>query len=209
MMLKDTLHELNIPLSVIKANIQMLNINEKDEKRIKKYKRIESACEDLYKLYRDVDYYIKKEIKREIREKFRVCDAIADEIDKFKESYPEVKINLKEGNLEIYCDRRGFSKAVGNLISNALKYNKNNNDIDIYTDESNLIIKDHGMGMSESELFMIFDRYYQGNSSKQGFGIGLSIVKAFCDEYSIFVHIESQKGIGTKVGLDLKNVLIA
>lgn len=41
---------------------------------------------------------------------------------------------------------------------------------------------------------------------KKGAGIGLSIVKAYCDEEKIFINIYSKKDIGTKVTLDLKNI---
>ena len=59
-LLKDTLHELNIPLSVINANLQMLQAEEEDEKKIKRLGRIDLASKDLYTLYKEVDYYIKK-----------------------------------------------------------------------------------------------------------------------------------------------------
>ena len=207
MMLKDTLHELNIPLSVIKANLQMLSMGDKDEKRVKKYKRIESACEDLYSLYKDVDYYIKKEIKREIREEFLIDEIIKKEVDKLYAIKDDIVINFKPTNVSIYCDKRGFSKTIGNLLANSLKYNRDNNPIDIYMEDSSLFIKDRGIGMSEAELFMVFDRYYQGNKGKAGFGIGLNMVKSFCDEHKIFIHIESKKNEGTTVSLDLKNVI--
>ncbi len=207
LMLKDTLHELNIPLSVIKANLQMLSMGDKDEKRVKKYKRIESACEDLYGLYKDVDYYIKKEIKREIRESFEIDEVIKKEIEKLRSIDGDVEINFKETGVSIFCDKRGFSKAIGNLLSNSVKYNKDDNPIDVYTDDKILVIKDRGIGMSEAELFAVFDRYYQGDRCKEGFGIGLNMVKSFCDEHKIFIHIESKKDLGTVVSLDLKNVI--
>ncbi len=206
LLLKDTLHELNIPLSVIKANIQMLTSSENDEKKLKKYGRIQKAGEELYGLYEDIDYYIKKETKNEVREEFELSKFISEEIEKFKTIYPDVQIICDVGHMNIYTDKRGFSKVINNLLSNALKYNKNNNNIFINLSYNNLIIKDNGIGISESELFLIFDRYYQGKDDRQGFGIGLSIVKAFCDEYNIFINIDSDINIGTKVSLDLKNI---
>ncbi|WP_331775129.1 sensor histidine kinase [Sulfurospirillum sp. 1612] len=207
LLLKDTLHELNIPLSVIKANTQMLKSQTDKDKTLKKLERINLACDELYGLYQDVDYYIKKETKYEIREAFFLDDLIHDESEKFKVLYPHVALRQEVEKLQIYTDRRGFVKVINNLIANALKYNQDDHDVFIYTRGNNLIIEDHGVGMSESELFVIFDRYYQGNSKKDGFGIGLSIVKAFCDEYKIQIKIESQLGKGTKIYLDLDRIL--
>ncbi len=207
LLLKDTLHELNIPLSVIKANTQMLSAQQNSEKNFKKFQRINLACDELYKLYEDIDYYIKKETRVDVRETILLDELIENEIDKFKAIYPKVNINFKVSKLTIYVDKRGFSKVLVNLIANALKYNKNDNDINIFTEDYNLIIKDRGVGMNESELFMIFDRYYQGEDKKNGFGIGLSIVKAFCDEYKIFISIESKLNEGTKINLDLDSMI--
>jgi len=208
LLLKDTLHELNIPLSVIKANTQMLISSENDEKKLKKYNRIQKAGDELYSLYEDIDYYIKKETKHEIREEFELSKFIHEEVDKFEILFPKVTIRQKLEKLNIFADKRGLSKVINNLLANALKYNKNNNDIFIKLSYNNLEIQDRGIGISESELFLIFDRYYQGENGKHGYGIGLSIVKAFCDEYNIFINIDSNINIGTKISLDFKNIIL-
>ena len=207
LLLKDTLHELNIPLSVIKANTQMLMLAEKDDKKIQKYERIQKASDELYALYEDVDYYIKKETKNEVREEFELSQFLYVEVEKFKILYPDIDINFKVEPINVYMDKRGFLKVFNNILSNAIKYNQNSNDIYVYLRYNSLIIEDSGIGMSESELFLIFDRYYQGAKSKKGYGIGLSIVKAFCDEYNIAINIDSSLQIGTKVSLDLTSVI--
>ncbi len=207
LLLKDTLHELNIPLSVIKANTQMLRLKMKNPKDLNKLQRINKACDELFELYEDVDYYIKKESKRDVKEAFWLDIVLQDEIDKFSHMYENTDIVLKDTNLQINTDKRAFIKVIGNLISNALKYNKNDNKIEIYSKDALLFIQDYGIGMSESELFLVFNRYYQSKSDKQGFGIGLDIVKTFCDENKIFINIESKKDIGTKISLDLNNLL--
>lgn len=207
LLLKDTLHELNIPLSVIKANIQMLISSENDKKKLKKYGRIQKAADELYGLYEDIDYYIKKETKNEVREEFELSKFIGEIVDKFQTVFPEVTIRQELEKLNVYTDKRGLSKAVSNLLANALKYNKNNNDIFVKLRYNNLIIQDNGIGISKSDLFLIFDRYYQGENGKHGCGIGLSIVKAFCDEYNIFINIDSDINMGTKICLDLKSII--
>ena len=208
LLLKDTLHELNIPLSVIKANTQMLAANEKDEKRLKKYNRIQKASQELYQLYEDVDYYIKKETKNEVREEFDLSGFLQSEVEKFTILYPDTKIKCELEDVVIYTDKRGFQKVFGNLLGNALKYNKDNNDVFIKLSYNELIVEDKGVGMSESDLFLIFDRYYRGEQNKKGYGIGLSIVRAFCDEYNVLIKIDSKLGFGTRVSLDLNSLVI-
>lgn len=207
-LLKDTLHELNIPLSVIKANLQMLSLEEKEPKNIKRLERIALASDDLYQLYKEIDYYIKREIREELKEVFRVDEVVLSAVEKCKELANETPIELTLLHVEIFADKHGFAKVLTNLLSNALKYNREQRAIRIYQNEHQLVIKDQGVGMSESELFLVFDRYYQIDVSKEGFGIGLSIVKAYCDDFKIGMKINSQKGAGTEVVLDLSHLLI-
>jgi signal transduction histidine kinase len=208
LLLKDTLHELNIPLSVIQANLQMLKRGELDVKRLKRFSRIELACDDLKRLYKDMDYYIKREVRQDIDEIFDLKELIEQEIEKFKEQKTKIILVFdNDKNDKFYADKHGFQKVFTNILSNALKYNKENNDIVIKYKDKRLSIADSGIGMSEQEVFRIFDRYYRLDSEKEGYGIGLSIVKAYCDEKKIFINIISKPQIGTKVTLDLKNIL--
>lgn len=206
-LLKDTLHELNIPLSVINANLQMLQAEEEDEKKIKRLGRIDLASKDLYTLYKEVDYYIKKEIQEDVREKFYLDELVRSVVEKQKEMADGVEIHYNVSHVEIFADKHGLAKVVSNLVHNALKYNQDRQEIQILQEEENLIIKDHGVGMSEAELFLAFDRYYQADTTKEGYGIGLSLVKAYCDEFKIPLRINSQKNIGTDVVLDISHLL--
>ena len=204
LLIKDTLHELNIPLSVIQANLQMLRNAQTDSKKLKRYARIELACEDLKRLYQDLDYYIKREVMYDLVENFNLLSFIQNEVE--KQELQNFIVNIPE-DIVLYVDKRGFSKVVGNLLSNAVKYNKDNNAIIIEFKDSRLSFEDRGIGMSEAEVFQVFDRYYQANSENKGYGIGLSIVKAFCDEQKIYINISSKLDLGTTISLDLKNIL--
>ncbi|MDD3342038.1 MAG: HAMP domain-containing sensor histidine kinase [Sulfurospirillaceae bacterium] len=206
-LLKDTLHELNIPLSVIKANLQMLSLEEKGEKNLKRLERIALASDDLHQLYKEIDYYIKREIREELKEIFDLNDVINQAIDKCQDIAKDTVIEAGHLHGELFADKHGFAKVISNLLSNALKYNRNNQSIHISQEGNQLIIKDHGIGMNESELFLVFDRYYQIDTNKEGFGIGLSIVKAYCDDFKIGLKINSQQMVGTEVILDLSNLL--
>ncbi len=206
-LLKDTLHELNIPLSVIKANLQMIRDNENDPKKQKRLERIALASDDLYALYKEVDYYIKKEIQEVVKEYFILEDLLNRIIEKQKEMTQDVVIQTENVHVRLYADKHGLGKVVSNLLHNAVKYNRNNRPISIVFDAGILTIRDQGIGMSEAELFLAFDRYYQADTSKEGYGIGLSLVKAYCDECKIPLRIFSKKEEGTSVVLDISRLV--
>ncbi len=56
---KETLHELNLPISTIKTNSQMIKKNLTNEKALKRLARIDSACLMLQQRYNELDYMIK------------------------------------------------------------------------------------------------------------------------------------------------------
>lgn len=207
-LLKETLHELNIPLSVIKANLQMLLAYETDEKKQKRLERIGLASDDLYALYQEVDYYIKKETKADVKEVFFVDEVICSVIQKYEDIASSTPLILEGLHVKILADKHGFMKVISNLLNNAIKYNRDHKPIMIVQRGNALVVKDEGIGIGEAELFLIFNRYFQADTTQEGYGIGLSLVKAYCDHFKIPLSINSAKDKGTEVILDLSNLLI-
>jgi len=201
---KETLHELNLPISTIITNTQMLRKNIQDEKSLKRIERVESACNMLQQRYNELDYLIKMQTNQEIKEKIFVNDIVKERIEFLQKIYPNIEYNLDLIELEVVTDKTGLSKAIDNLIDNGIKYSGNSKKIDIKIEDKTLLIQDYGVGMDEVALLKIFDNYYQVNKDMQGFGIGLSMVKRFCDENNIELTFDSSPDVGTTVKLKFK-----
>ena len=90
-----------------------------------------------------------------------------------------------------------------------MKYSKKDTPIKIIMEDTKLMIQDRGIGIEDSELSLIYQRYYQSDNNFIGDGIGLSIVRRYCDKEGIGLKIESKKGAGTNVILDFKKVVCA
>ncbi len=206
-LLKDTLHELNIPVATILANVSMIKRREKDEKKLKRLSRIQKASEQLLNLYKDLDYFIKREIQKVNYEVFNLKELVEDRINFFEDVKNGIEIYTDLKEVYVKADKSGFSKTIDNLLSNAIKYNKKDGFIKIVLNKKELVFEDSGIGMDESEIVKIFERYYQSSDSKSGYGIGLNIVKSFCDENGILISIDSKKGIGTKISLNIQKIL--
>jgi len=203
---KETLHELNLPISTIMTNSQMLEKSMDDAKSLKRLGRINSACDMLKERYNELDYMIKMQTKEEILEKFDVSELVEQRVTFLSKIYPQINFNLSLKRLEILSDKKGLSKVIDNLIDNGVKYSTNSKNIDINMKEKNLFIQDYGVGMEEVELLRIFDNYYQSNVTVSGFGIGLSMVKRFCDKNKIELNFSSTPKVGTTVVLRFKNI---
>ncbi|HIE35058.1 MAG TPA: HAMP domain-containing histidine kinase [Campylobacterales bacterium] len=207
-LLKDTLHELNIPLATILANINMLKRGEEDKRRLKRLARIEKASDQLLNLYKDLDYFIKREIQKVDYDIFNLKDLVEERAAFFEDIRGDIEIILELKDLYVKANKRGFLKTIDNLLSNAIKYNKRGGFVKILLTQKELIFEDSGIGMEESKIVKIFERYYQAVDSKSGYGIGLNIVKSFCDDNKISISIDSKVDIGTKIRLNLEKILI-
>lgn len=205
---KETLHELNIPVSTILLNTKMLEKKLNDEKSLKRLKRIESASLNLLELYNDMEYSIKKEIDKIEKEEFDLVFLLNESISKFDDIKNDIKIHNNTPSLLLFTDKNGFKKVLNNLISNAIKYNKQDGFIKIALENNILSFYNTGKIIDSQKIFMIFDKYYQEDSSKDGFGLGLNIVKEFCDKNSITIKLKAQSD-GTKVELDLSKLIKA
>ncbi len=92
-----------------------------------------------------------------------------------------------------------------NLLDNARKFTSKNGQIALtctLTRRSvQWVISDTGIGINPSELTRIFDRFYQGDSSRSnasGLGLGLSIVKWIVEAHGGSIHVRSQEGQGSQ-----------
>ncbi|OHD97579.1 MAG: hypothetical protein A2552_06205, partial [Sulfuricurvum sp. RIFOXYD2_FULL_44_160] len=123
---KETLHELNLPINTITANVQMLRKSHTDEKSLKRLERIEIAAEMLKERYNELDYMIKKQSERERIEHFDLGDVIEERLVFLRSLYPSVTWDVSVESYAVNCDRIGLGKVIDNLIENGVKYSPKN-----------------------------------------------------------------------------------
>lgn len=116
-----------------------------------------------------------------------------------------------EGKGEIYADALLFSRAVSNLVENALRFAPDGGRIEITltTDaaQARVSVHDNGPGIDAEHLPRIFDRFYRADSSRssQGSGLGLALVKSIMDLHGGSAKAQSEAGHGTTVTLSFPN----
>ena len=207
--IKETIHELNIPVSTIKMNAQLLQKTISDEKSLKRLDRINQASNNLLKLYENMEYNIKKEIDKIDKQEFFLDEIIATSCEKFDDIKKNTIITTNVANIKLFTDLNGFEKTIDNLISNAIKHNiKENPLINIEYKNQILSVYNTGEKIDTKNLFIVFDKYFQEDSSKDGFGLGLAMVKEFCDKNKITINIDTFEN-GTSFNLNLKNIIIS
>jgi len=116
----------------------------------------------------------------------------------------------------IACDQEKIERIILNLISNAIRFSNEGDEIFVDVKDKNefveISVKDNGIGIEEKNLDIIFDRFKQVEKSlsrnTEGTGIGLSLVKSIVELHggSIYAESELQKGSKFTVKLLYKNV---
>lgn len=203
---KETLHELNTPVSTIMMNIAMMKKQCTEGKNSKRIERIEQSCKDLLALYDQMEYSIKRQIESIEIDEFDLAILIEEELQRFEDIKENITIkNTIHTPIQLKTDRSGLKKVIDNLLSNAIKHNEPDGFVNIEYKDYWLSISNTGKKIDTKNLFMIFEEHYQENTTSKGFGLGLSIVKEFCDTHKIEIKINSDEL--TTIKLNLKNIL--
>lgn len=98
-------------------------------------------------------------------------------------------------------DSERLKEVFTNLISNAIKYNKEKGSIEVsIAEEGNFLVSrvaDTGIGMEKEELAKLFTKFWRANQNIEGTGLGLWITKQLVTRMGGEITAESEKGKGT------------
>jgi len=191
--MKDSMHEINTPLSIINVNIDLFARKYGESKYLT---RIKSASKTLSNIYNDMDYLIKQDTVEYPKESLDLSTFLVDRLDYFQVVASQRAIMIKmqiEKDIIIYFNKTKLQRIIDNTLSNAIKYSYENSQIDVslYYHDSDIVlsVQDYGVGISKPDK--IFERYYREDMDKGGFGIGLNIVKKIIDEEGVALIIDS------------------
>lgn len=198
--IKDSMHEINTPLSIINVNIDLYNRKNESNKYMQ---RMKAAAKVLSNIYNDMDYLIKHERLEYTKEDINIKEFLSERIEYFSEiaKMKEISINTSFEECDtISMNEKQLQRVIDNTLSNAIKYSYENSTIDIilYTKDGrcHLGFEDYGVGIKQKDK--IFSRYYREDTSKGGFGIGLNIVKSIIKQNNIELEITSEYQEGTQ-----------
>jgi signal transduction histidine kinase len=198
--IKDSMHEINTPLSIINLNSDLFASKYGENKYLL---RMKSAAKTLATIYNDMDYLVKEGRVKYKKSALDFGEFIQNRVDYFQEianlKQIQLNTNIHPGLTHTFSKTK-LQRIVDNTISNAIKYSNDNSDVEINlykNDEDYIVFEviDHGVGIKNTSK--IFSRYYRENEAKGGFGIGLNIVKKIIDEEDILLEINSKFGEGT------------
>ncbi|MBD8027253.1 sensor histidine kinase [Ureibacillus sp. Re31] len=195
-------HEVKTPLTAMKLMIEQTN----DEKL---RKRLESEWVRIHLLLDQQLHHTRlATIEKDNRlEKITLRDIVYKEIREFQSWCLEkgIGFQIEELEQEITTDKKWLAFIVRQVLSNAIKYSRENEEVIIFTETDAsghllLHIKDFGIGIQQEDLPRIFQKSYTGTigrESVQSTGMGLYLAKNAALKLGIHISVKSQINKGT------------
>mgnify|MGYP000592346118 CR=1 FL=1 len=214
-------HELKTPifniqgfiLTLLEGGLEDPNIN------VKYLKRAEKSIDRMIKMLDQLDVMIKLDTQEIVpkMERINLIQLINEvlESQEFRASKKNIRftfIHREESNVWILADEHKITQVLNNLIINSIKYGKKDGTTTIMLhdmEEKILVeISDDGIGIEESSIPRLFDRFYRTSEAKnqdqKGMGLGLSIVKHIIDAHNESINVSSIPGEGSTFSFTLK-----
>lgn len=214
-------HELKTPLAAVigflKIILEEVGATPEQQKDFlnRSYVRLQGLVAMVNDLL-DISRMELRKTQREIKE--LEIDQIIKSIIEFlefelKKKSITVNLQILTSTCRLKADQNEINRLFTNIISNAIKYNKEKGTIDIQVKKSGnyLIIRisDTGIGMKPEERAKLFQEFYRVKNEKtrgiSGTGLGLSIVKRIVDSYAGKIEVDSEPGLGTTFTIYLPN----
>ena len=224
--LQSMSHDMRTPLNGIAGMLHIADQNPKDLELQKTTRnKIHQSLNYLISLVNDVldmndlesDHFTEEEVDFDITKLVGNMNIVAQQLA--QEKNIQYVLDWYEGQLS-HSSFRGFpiylSRILSIVVQNAVKFTPENGEIHVWMnekclDDSTSLLefrcKDNGIGMSQDFIQHAFDLFAQEDSSSrstyQGTGLSLSIAKKLVEYMHGNIQLESEKGVGTTVYIQI------
>ncbi len=216
----DISHELKTPIFNIQGYLHTLLDGGLEDERINLnyLKKAAKNVERLHSIVQDLESisYMESEAMVLDIEEFDIKELAASVFEEFhlKAEERNISFNFKNGEegFRVLADKEKISQVLVNLVSNSIKYGKENGttNIGFYDMDKVILIEvaDDGIGIDEENIHRLFDRFYRVEKSRSrnagGTGLGLAIVKHILEGHRQTINVRSTLGRGSTFGFTLK-----
>jgi len=197
--LRNSVHEINTPISIIMANIELFELKYGENAILS---NIEAATKNIYGIYDDLSYITKKDNIDYKKDEIILLDFIQNRINFFNILAKQSKLTFHfsintDSMTKVHINETKLQRIIDNNITNAIKYTKELGAIviSLYENTSHLIFEISSNSTIIKKPEDVFNAYKRENTVKDGFGLGLNLVKTICDEENIQIKLSSNEDI--------------
>lgn len=189
-------HELRTPLTSLKTEIEVA-IRDKKITLTEAKKLLQSNLDDVNRMTSLSNYLLELNKFQSGRDGIKFSKVDLAGIAKEAAGKKNVKLYLQK--VTVNGNRDSLVELVMILIDNAFKYSPKNGEVSVRVRDSEIQVEDHGIGISETDLPHIFDRFYRSDKARanDGYGLGLSIAYQIAQMHGAKISVESKIGKGT------------
>lgn len=183
-LVQDASHELRTPLTSMRANVGTL-LRHRDLDPDTRHQAIASIDAELVELSTLVDEIVDLAIDTpdtEPQVEVQVDRLVTGVVERARRR-SEREIILTAAPFTVSATPRLLTRAVGNLLDNAVKFTPADTPIEVVVGPGIVSVRDHGPGFEAVDLPLVFDRFYRAVNarSQTGSGLGLAIVRRAAD----------------------------
>lgn len=202
----DAGHELKTPLAIVSGNLQILR-----DMKAKDSELINTSISTISALGDSIDGLVELSNLKlpEKRESITLLTHLEEiiKLHQYEQEKKDLTLTLDiPKKSKIKMESKHFSILIGNLLKNAITYNKPHGNIHISYTGKTLSLKDTGIGMTQEECEKIFDRFYRIDRTGKypGSGIGLALVDRIIKLYGWAISVKSEPKNGTTFNIKIK-----
>lgn len=211
-------HELKTPLSVMQNYATILQQPDLSQaERIQYAKEITSASRRLSSLVTNILKLNKLENQQifPVKEEFNLSEQLCECLLAFEDTWEKNSIDIQtdiDDEILITADKELLSIIWNNLLSNAFKFTGSGGTVYVSLKKENgkvtVCVADTGCGIPKETGKRIFEKFYQGDTSRatQGNGLGLALVKRIIDITGSSISVESELGKGSKFTVTMRGI---
>jgi two-component system sensor histidine kinase MprB len=213
----DASHELRTPVTSLRTNIEILQQEQNMEldERQRLLADVVEQIGELTLLMNDLIELARGEEPSTDTEDLRLDVLVSDLAERTRRHSPDTPLLLELEPTIVAGVPARLERAVANLLDNAVKYSPPGEPVEIELGDRGsrgssiggveLVVRDHGPGISEEDLAYVFDRFYRGAEARgrPGSGLGLAIVRQVVRQHGGSVTAERAPGGGTLMRLRL------
>jgi two-component system, OmpR family, sensor histidine kinase SenX3 len=210
-------HELKTPITALSLNSDaLLEIKNEPEQVVKFANKIKQQTGRLNDLVQEIINLSKLQDTDPMAsaKEVQILDVVNEAIDQCETNAESHKITIdleKSESAKVLGNREQLVMAVHNLIENAINYSPESTKVTVLIEVTEqiveVIVKDQGIGIAQSEIDRIFERFYRVDQARSratgGTGLGLSIVKHVAGNHGGEIKVWSVPGIGSTFSLRL------
>lgn len=208
-------HDLRNPIGAIETLAMMMEMDTVDEDTRDNLEMIKTSCVKARSIITDLLDAANNEniniIETHRTELNQFIKSIINEWKIQKDAKNNIVFQSSKKQIFVKINAEKFQRVMDNLITNALKFSKNNNKIEIYLSVKNdkviVQVKDYGMGIPPDMLPHIFERFSKarrpGIRGEQSTGLGLSISRQIIENHQGTIDVISEEKKGSTFTIQL------